>query len=289
MTVVIAVVAALLMGTVLGLLGGGGSIMAVPILHYILDIPSKEAIATSLLVVGSTSLMATINHGRQGNVMWKIGLIFGVFAMGGAYLGGLVAQFIPGAVLLGLFALLMLVTAVMMLRGKKSDAPESAEEDEEKKLNIFMIGAEGLVVGAATGLVGAGGGFLVVPALVLLGGLPMRKAIGTSLFVIALKSGAGFAGYAGHVNVNWSVVLPFLGAALVGSLLGERLSRAIDASKLRTGFAYFVLVMGVGMLYGELPISLPIWAVGILAVALVGGLVAFETYRNRRLTPATGD
>jgi uncharacterized membrane protein YfcA len=286
MVVVIAVIAALLMGTVLGLLGGGGSIMAVPILHYILDVPSKEAIATSLLVVGSTSLIATINHGRQGNVMWRIGLIFGLFAMVGAYLGGLVAQFIPGTVLLGLFSLLMLVTAVMMLRGKKDSKKEEASDDEPRSLPVFIIAIEGLVVGAATGLVGAGGGFLVVPALVLLGGLPMRKAIGTSLFVIALKSGAGFAGYAGHVTVDWSIVLPFLGAALVGALLGERLSRAIDASKLRTGFAYFVLIMGVGMLYGELPISLPIWAVAGLAVVFVASLVGVEIYRQRA-QPAT--
>ncbi len=285
MTIVIAVVAALLMGTVLGLLGGGGSIMAVPILHYVLDIPSKEAIATSLLVVGSTSAMAVINHGRQGNVMWRIGLTFGVFAMGGAYLGGLVAQFIPGAVLLGLFATLMLVTAIMMLRGKKN-AANDADFDPDRALPVHLIAIEGLAVGAATGLVGAGGGFLVVPALVLLGGLPMKKAIGTSLFVIALKSGAGFAGYAGHVSVDWSIVLPFLGAALVGAVLGERISRNIDASKLRTGFAYFVLIMGVGMLYGELPISLPIWGTAILAVLLIAGLVGFETYRNKLTTAA---
>lgn len=275
MIIIIAIVAAILMGTVLGLLGGGGSIMAVPILHYILDVPSKEAIATSLLIVGATSLVAVVNHGRQGNVMWRIGLIFGGFAMAGAYVGGLLAQFIPGPVLLGFFALLMLVTAVMMLRGKSSIEPDP---ESKKKLPILKIGLEGFVVGGVTGLVGAGGGFLVVPALVLLGGLPMKKAIGTSLFVIALKSGAGFAGYAGHVTVDWSLVLPFLGAALVGAFIGERLSRGIDASKLRTGFAYFVLLMGAGIIYTELPFTMPIWLTAIFAVLFIVAMALFDRF-----------
>lgn len=240
----VAILAALVMGFVLGLLGGGGSILAVPILVFLLGVEAKAAIATSLLVVGATSAFAAINHARAGNVIWRTGLVFGLFAMAGAFGGGLLSAYIPGHVLLVMFGVLMLVTAGAMLR-KKGGEPETRDEDVDKKLPIVKVALEGFVVGGVTGLVGAGGGFLVVPALAILGGLSMRHAIGTSLMVITMKSFAAFVGYAGHVEVDYKLVGTFVLASLVGTILGSRTAKRVDAAHLRTGFAYFVLVMGV--------------------------------------------
>ena len=247
---VLVLTAAVIMGFTLGLLGGGGSILAVPILVYLAHVDEKVAIATSLLVVGVTSLGAVVGHAKAGNVSLRIGLIFGVFAMAGAAIGGQIAKFIPGGVLLGIFAGFMLLTAIMMLRGGSSDLKPS--EEVKKHLPILKIGGEGLLVGAVTGLVGAGGGFLVVPALVLLGGLPMRLAIGTSLMVISMKSLAGFASFASYVPIDWTMALSFAGAAIVGSFAGAQVSTRIDANKLRKGFAVFVLVMGALILAQKL-------------------------------------
>jgi uncharacterized protein len=250
MTLVLALLLSLLIGLSLGLLGGGGSILTVPILVYALGVEAKEAIATSLLVVGVTSVAAVIPHARAGAVRWRTGLIFGAAGMAGAYGAGRVAHFIPAAVLLLAFALMMLVTAVAMLRGRRGPEVEGGETSE---LPVLKVLGEGLVVGAVTGLVGAGGGFLVVPALVLLGGLPMHAAVGTSLLVIALKSAAGFVGYLGHVEIDWSLAGVVSASAVVGSLLGSRLAGRIPQDVLRRGFAWFVLVMGAVMVAGQAP------------------------------------
>ena len=182
---------AVFVGIALGLLGGGGSILTVPLLAYVAGMDAKQAIATSLLVVGVTSAVGAISHARAGRVQWRTGLIFGGAGMAGAYLGGILARFIPGTVLLIGFALMMIATAIAMLRGRKT----VAAGDTTHRMPVPKIVAEGLVVGLVTGLVGAGGGFLVVPALALLGGLPMPIAVGTSLIVIAMKSFAGLGGY----------------------------------------------------------------------------------------------
>lgn len=270
----LATAAALAMGFTLGLLGGGGSILAVPILVYLLGVDPKAAIATSLLVVGSTAAAALLNHARAGNVAWRTGLIFGVFAMAGAFGGGAMARFIPGAVLLALFAGLMLVTAVAMLRSRTRElAPRDAAE-----LPVLKVALEGVVVGGVTGLVGAGGGFLVVPALVLLGGLSMKRAIGTSLMVIAMKSFAGFTGYMAHVDADYRLALSFTALALLGSLFGSTAARHIEAAKLRKGFAYFVLVMGVVILVQELAVPAAVrWALvggSLVAVCVVALLTS---------------
>ncbi len=248
----LAAILAGIMGLTLGLLGGGGSILTVPILVYALGVDEKSAIATSLLVVGATSTMALVAHARDRNVSWRTGLVFGLFGMGGAFGGGLIAQFIPGTFLMLLFAALMLITSVAMLKGKKKSGATQELEDDPKELPVLKIALEGSVVGLVTGLVGAGGGFLVVPALVLLGGLSMKRAVGTSLLVISMKSFAGFAGFAGHVAIDYKLALGFVGAALVGTLVGVRLSRHIDGEKLRKGFAVFVLVMAVYILSKQL-------------------------------------
>ncbi|MCA9644437.1 MAG: sulfite exporter TauE/SafE family protein, partial [Myxococcales bacterium] len=193
---VVSLILAALIGISLGLLGGGGSILTVPILTYVVGIAAKPAIAMSLIVVGVTSAVASVQHARNGNVRWGTGLFFGVSSMIGAFLGGRVAYLIPGTVLLGAFGLMMLITALAMLRGRKESKADG------KPHALWLVPVEGLIVGAVTGLIGAGGGFLVVPALALLGGLPMKEAVGTSLFVIALKSFAGAAGHLGHVEID---------------------------------------------------------------------------------------
>lgn len=281
----VGVLFALLIGISLGLLGGGGSILTVPILLYVFQLPPRVAIATSLLVVGSTSAAALIPHARAGRVRWKTGAIFGAASMAGAYAAGRVAKFIPASVLLLLFGAMMLVTAVAMMRGRKAGAAEGAAEPAE--LPLPKVLAEGLVVGGVTGLVGAGGGFLVVPALVLLGGLPMQAAVGTSLLVIALKSFAGFAGHATQVSLDWPLVLGVTAAALAGSFVGVRAAGRIPAANLRRGFGWFVVVMAVFMLAQEVPpllgASWPIWVAVVLTLATAAAAVVTERLLSRRL------
>jgi uncharacterized membrane protein YfcA len=183
--VIAGIALAVLTGVSLGLLGGGGSILTVPILVYVIGVPAHEAIALSLLVVGTTSLSALVPHARRGSVRWKTGALFGATSMAGAYGAGKLAHLVPATILLLLFGTMMLVTAVAMMRGPRA-AEHDAPEGPLRELPIVKIVLEGLVVGSVTGLIGAGGGFLVVPALVLLGRLPMRAAIGTSLLVIAM-------------------------------------------------------------------------------------------------------
>ena len=239
---------ALLIGLVLGLLGGGGSILTVPVLVYLLDVPPKEAIATSLVVVGGTAAVASVQHALGGRVQWRTGLLFSLAGMAGAYLGGFAADWFSGTTLLVLFAAMMLATGVAMLVGRKEPTASATRREQPG----WLIVVEGLVVGAFTGLVGAGGGFLVVPALVLMGGLTMQQAVGTSLMVIALKSGAGFLGHAAHVEIDWALAGSFTAATILGSLVGTSLSARVSGRSLRTGFAVFVLVMAGVVLWQEL-------------------------------------
>lgn len=269
---------ALLIGITLGLLGGGGSILAVPVLVYVLELEPKPAIATSLLVVALTSAVALLPHARAGNVRWRTGFVFGVAGMAGAFGGGQLARFLPGELLLTLFAAMMLVTALAMWRGRSAAAPPAVDAHSTSK-----IVAEGLAVGLATGLVGAGGGFLVVPALVLLGGLPMASAVGTSLLVIAMKSVAGFLGYASHVAVDYRLALGFSAAAVVGSFLGARLVSVVHPDRLRRGFAIFVLGMAAFMLFRERAAFAgldPLLVMGALVAA--GGTLLVLQRRRRR-------
>ena len=250
---------AVFVGIALGLLGGGGSILTVPLLAYVAGMDAKAAIATSLLVVGVTSAIGAISHARAGRVQWRTGLIFGAAGMAGAYAGGLLARYIPGTVLLIGFAVMMIATAIAMLRGRKTIDTGHTNH----RLPVPKILAEGLIVGLVTGLVGAGGGFLVVPALALLGGLPMPIAVGTSLIVIAMKSFAGLAGYLTSVHINWTLALAVTAAAVAGALIGARLTAMINPDSLRKTFGWFVLVMSSVILAQEIH---P--AVGITAAAL---------------------
>lgn len=240
---------AVLIGVSLGLLGGGGSILTVPILLYVFRLPAEQAIASSLLVVGSTSAAALIPHALGGRVRWRTGLGFGAASMVGAYLGGRVSSHLPPTLLLLAFGSMMLVTAAAMLRGRR----EVALDPASLHAPFAKVAAQGLAVGAVTGLVGAGGGFLVVPALVLLGRLPMTAAVGTSLLVIALNSGAGLLGHLAKAAPPWHIALPVAAAAVLGSVLGSRLAGRVGPDALRRGFAWFVLAMAVFVLGQEVP------------------------------------
>jgi hypothetical protein len=236
----------ILIGISLGLLGGGGSILTVPILTYVGGMAPKAAIASSLFVVGVTSAAGVISHARGGRVRWRTGLVFGAAGMAGAYGGGRLAAFIPGHVLMILFGLMMAATAFAMLRKPRALAAHGTD------LPVGKVIVEGVVVGIVTGIVGAGGGFLVVPALVLLGGLSMETAVGTSLVVIAMKSFAGLAGHLDHVDIDWPITLAVTATAVVGSLLGGALVGRIPPATLRRGFGVFIVVMAAFVLAKEL-------------------------------------
>lgn len=262
-TLVLTLLLSVAIGLSLGLLGGGGSILTVPILTYVAGLDAKEAIASSLFVVGATSAVSAVNHARAGRVKWRTGLLFGAAGMAGAFGGGLLGGFIPGTVLMIAFGLMMVATSVAMIRGRRS----RSATDTDHELPVVKVIVEGLVVGLVTGLVGAGGGFLVVPALALLGGLPMPVAVGTSLVVIALKSFAGLAGYLTTVQLDWGLVGAVTVAAILGSVLGGRLTGIVPETALRKGFGVFVLAMGVFVLVQELPGAADL-TVGLVAAGL---------------------
>jgi uncharacterized membrane protein YfcA len=269
MMISLAIALAVLVGVTLGLLGGGGSILMVPLLVYVAGMDAKHAIAASLVVVGVTAAVSVIGHARAGRVRWRTGLLFGLAGMAGAFGGGWVGGHLPGQLLLVGFALMMVATAVAMLRGRTTVDPAKAHAE----LPVGRVLLDGVVVGLVTGLVGAGGGFLVVPALALLGGLPMGVAIGTSLLVIAMKSFAGLTGYLTSVSLDWPLVGAVTLAAIVGSLLGARLVNRIPADALRTAFGWFVLAMGAFVLVQQAPqdYRLPaLVALAVVAAALAG-------------------
>ncbi|MEW5929306.1 MAG: sulfite exporter TauE/SafE family protein [Gemmatimonadota bacterium] len=252
---------AALIGLSLGLLGGGGSILTVPVFVYVLGFEAKEAIAMSLAVVGAVSLFGAVGHWRAGNVNARVALIFGAVAMAGTYLGARLAVFFSGAAQLTLFAAVMLLAAFFMFREEKpapsSGAKPRGEAAEVRGMPLGLIVLEGIAVGVLTGLVGVGGGFLIVPALVLLGRVPMKQAVGTSLLVIAMKSAAGFAGYLGQVEVDWGFMALFTGIAVAGILLGTWLVRFVPQAALKRSFAVFLLVMGTFILYQNRGVFLP--------------------------------
>ena len=234
---------AALIGLSLGLLGGGGSILTVPVLVYVLGFAAKPAIAMSLPVVGITSLVGAALHWRLGNVRLSTALAFGLLAMIGAFAGAKLAVLVSGGVQLALLAVVMLAAAASMLRRTRADA----EPGESARLPLLVPVASG--VGVLTGLVGIGGGFLVVPALVLLARVPMRQAVGTSLLVIAMNSASGFVGYLGTVDLDWGFLAGFTAAAVAGALVGTALVARVPQPALKRGFAVFLLAMGGFVLY----------------------------------------
>jgi uncharacterized membrane protein YfcA len=265
---------AVAIGVSLGLLGGGGSILAVPLLVYVAGLPATEAIAISLLVVGVTSGVGLIPHARAGRIRWRSGLLFGAAGMAGAYAGGRLAAVIPATMLLTGFALMMFGTAVVMIRGRR-DAPDRPVPPERSAAQVAPYGA---AVGLVAGLVGAGGGFLVVPALVLLGGLAMPTAVGTSLLVIALQSLAGFAGHLATTTVHWGLTAAVTAAAVGGGLLGARLVDRIQPDRLRRWFGWLVVAMATLVLGQQLHALL--WTTVAVAIVTAATLVVGRRHRH---------
>ena len=240
---------AALVGLSLGMMGGGGSILTVPIFVYVLHYDPKLAIAMSLPVIGVTSLVGAIGHWKAGNVNVKTAFAFGVVAMCGAFAGARVARLLSGSVQLTLLAAVMLAAAVTMYRSSLSGAAKSTPDASARAMPVALLIPVALAVGVLTGVVGIGGGFLVVPALVLLARVPMKQAVGTSLLVIAMNSASGFVGYLGHVDVPWMFILGFTAVAVCGILAGTYLVRFVSQIALRRSFAVFLVVMGMFILY----------------------------------------
>ncbi len=279
-----------LMGLTLGLFGGGGSILAVPILLYATGAGAREAIASSLLIVGITSLACVAQHARTGHVRWRMGATFGAFAMAGAYAGGRAAAVFEGTTLLLLFVAMMIAAGLAMLRGRRSER----SPPEPRPPSLPKIAIDGLVVGAATGLVGAGGGFLVVPALVLFAGLGMREAVGTSTLIIAMKSFAGFSGHAAHVAVDYELIGWISAFAVAGSFAGAWGAQRLDPATLKRSFGVFVLVMASAIGLKEAPDDAlaillverwPFWAGGLAIGAFV---LVFLRATGKALGVSTG-
>jgi hypothetical protein len=275
---VLGIAASLLIGVLLGLLGGGGSILTVPLLVYVLGVEPKTAIAMSLLVVGVTSASAAGLHALAGRVRWRTAFVFGAGGMSGAFVGGRVSGLLPPGVLLLLFTAVMVAAAVSMLRRKDSPAP--APEVVPARLPVARVLVQGGAVGLLSGLVGAGGGFLIVPALVLLG-LATPIAMATSLVVISLQCTAGLLGHLGHVHLPWGLTAAVLATAVGGSFIGGRLAGRIAAGTLRKGFAWFVLGTASFMVMAQTPPELRARVTPLLAtpwpwlglVGLVGAAV----------------
>ncbi len=243
---------AVLIGVSLGLLGSGGSILTVPILVYLVHEPEKLAIAESLAIVGAIALVGALPYTFQKLVVWRSVLLFGLPSIVGTYAGAWLSQWVSGAIQLSLFAGVMLLASWMMLR------PTKLSPHSDQPHPFWKIGMEGLFVGALTGLVGVGGGFLIIPALVLLGGLSMQQAVGTSLWLIAFKSFSGFYKYAEILpqqgyTLNWQVIVMFSIVGAIGTLLGNRIALRVPQARLRQTFALVLILMGAFILWQNLP------------------------------------
>ncbi len=236
---------ALVIGLTLGLFGGGGSILTVPVFVYVLGFDPKLAIAMSFPVVGATSLMGAIGHWRAGNVRLSSAGLFGVVAMVGAFGGARASGLLDGRAQLLILGVVMAAAAVMMLRSAGRDAAEIRVPTVPSRA-LYLVA---LSVGALTGVIGIGGGFLIVPALVVFGQVPMREAVGTSLLVIAMNCVSGFAGQRDVRAIPWLFVITFSAVAIAGILVGTALVRFVPQRTLKRGFAVLLLVIAALMLW----------------------------------------
>ncbi len=231
-------------GLALGIFGGGGSILAVPVLVLVTHLAPAGAVGTSLAMVGTTSLIASYAHHRQGVVKPRVALLFGLSGVVTAFLGAKLTGLVPGTVIMHAFTGLMLLIGIGMLFGKDrlAAAPGKVPRGAPRLAASVVAGAS---VGLVTGFLGVGGGFLVVPALIAFAGLDMREAVGTSLLVIAINSAAGFIGHLGGGHLDVSLIAALTVAAIAGALVGERFARRVSTSKLRRGFG--LVVVGVAV------------------------------------------
>ena len=258
---IVGYICALIIGVSLGLIGGGGSILAVPVLAYLFMVNEKVATAYSLFVVGFSALIGGLKQHFKGYVDWRTAIVFGLPAIIGVTmvryyvvpalpevlfnLGDF--QFTRRMGMFGLFAVLMIPAAFSMLRNRKE-----VDNNKEVKYNYPLILLEGLVVGAITGFIGAGGGFLIIPALVILANVKMKVAVGTSLIIIAFKSLLGFfLGDALTMDIDWTFLLSFTSISLAGIFIGSYLGNFINGNKLKKGFGYFIFVMAIFIFYME--------------------------------------
>lgn len=253
---------ALVIGLVLGLIGGGGSILTVPILVYLLAVNPVTATAYSLFVVGATSLVGALKNIKNKQVDFRTAIVFAIPAFIAVYLTRMyLVPAIPDHLftifnleitknigIMLFFAIIMVVSAISMILNKNGDNEVSGKVT----YNYPLIIIEGVGVGLLTGIVGAGGGFLIIPALVLLAKLPMKKAVATSLLIIAIKSLIGFIGDIQNMDIDWAFLLIFTGLSIAGIFVGIYLSKFIDGKKLKKSFGWFVLVMGIYIIWKEL-------------------------------------
>ncbi len=264
--VILGIVLAMIVGSSLGLIGSGGSILTVPILVYVMGVEPVLATAYSLFIVGTTALVGGVQSAVQKKVDFKTVLIFGIPSIAAVFITRLwLVPLIPKQIMtigafvvtkpiaiMVLFAIVMIAASISMIRPSKNKE-DANDENAPMTYNYPMILLEGAVVGLLTGLVGAGGGFLIIPALVLLAKMPMKLAVGTSLFIIAAKSLIGFVGdMQGDEIIDWSLLGSFTAAAVVGIFIGIYLSKKVPGDKLKTAFGWFVLVMGIYIIVKEL-------------------------------------
>ncbi|HEA19795.1 MAG TPA: sulfite exporter TauE/SafE family protein [Pricia antarctica] len=263
MTEILGYVGALVIGIVLGLIGGGGSILTVPVLVYLLYVDPVVATAYSLFVVGVSSLVGALRNIQKRLVDFRTAIVFSVPAFMAVYATRkYLVPAIPDELfsvgsflmtkdvgIMVFFAIIMLLASYSMIWGK---CKHCDDDDAKVRYNYPLIVLEGLVVGVLTGIVGAGGGFLIIPALVMLAKLPIKKAVATSLLIIAIKSLIGFIGDVQNMEIDWAFLLKFTALSVIGIFIGIWLNRFIEGSKLKKGFGWFVVAMAVYILWKEL-------------------------------------
>jgi uncharacterized membrane protein YfcA len=236
----LALALASLIGLTLGALGGGGSILTLPIFVFVAGIPAQQAVAMSMIVVGGTSLLGAILHWRKGSFHLKAVLLFAATGVFGAYVGSCLTHMVSERVLLGIFAALMLVTGMTMVR-KRTD------EKHQRQCRFWPCLLIGAAVGVLTGFLGVGGGFLIVPALVLFAGIETKAAVGSSLAIIALNAVGGLVGQSQQVSLDWWLTLSFLGLAVVGMFGGLLVAEKIPSESLSKAFGWLVVVLALAI------------------------------------------
>lgn len=256
----------ILIGVSLGLIGGGGSILTVPVLVYIFSMDAAAATVYSLFIVGLTSAVGSVNYFKRGLIDLQTAMLFGIPSVAGVFLARLlIVPSIPEHVfsighfavtkhifLMMLFALLMVAASFSMITKQSTVA---AGDNKTGCKNYVLTIIQGMGTGIVTGLVGAGGGFMIIPALVFVLKIPMKEAIGTSLLIIAFNSLLGFAGSATHINIHWAFLLTIAAFAVCGIFIGNMLSKKIDGAKLKPAFGWFVLIMGIYIILKETSIN----------------------------------